>query len=77
MHQNGAWRFTGTARLRATKCRKSIEDPAAEPEYPQFADGLRQLTILEAGSPSAPSMGMEIRAKLAPNNRIRVSSEPR
>jgi predicted dehydrogenase len=26
----------------------SIEDPAAEPEYPQFADGLRQLTILEA-----------------------------
>ena len=27
---------------------KSIEDPTAEPEYPQFADGLRQLTILEA-----------------------------
>ena len=27
---------------------QSIEDPAAEPEYPQFADGLRQLTILEA-----------------------------
>jgi predicted dehydrogenase len=27
---------------------KSIEDPSAEPEYPQFADGLRQLTILEA-----------------------------
>ncbi|MBZ5725587.1 MAG: Gfo/Idh/MocA family oxidoreductase [Acidobacteriia bacterium] len=27
---------------------KSIEDPAAEPDYPQFADGLRQLTILEA-----------------------------
>ncbi|MEO8097347.1 MAG: Gfo/Idh/MocA family oxidoreductase [Acidobacteriota bacterium] len=26
----------------------SIEDPAAEPEYPLFADGLRQLTILEA-----------------------------
>jgi predicted dehydrogenase len=26
----------------------SIEDPAAVPEYPQFADGLRQLTILEA-----------------------------
>ena len=26
----------------------SIGDPAAEPEYPQFADGLRQLTILEA-----------------------------
>jgi predicted dehydrogenase len=27
---------------------KSIEEPGAEPEYPQFADGLRQLTILEA-----------------------------
>ena len=27
---------------------QSIEDPAAEPEYPQFADGLRQLTSLEA-----------------------------
>jgi predicted dehydrogenase len=27
---------------------QSIEDPGAEPEYPQFADGLRQLTILEA-----------------------------
>lgn len=27
---------------------RSIEDPAAEPEYPQFLDGLRQLTILEA-----------------------------
>ena len=26
---------------------RSIEDPAAEPEYPQFADGLRQLEILE------------------------------
>ena len=26
----------------------SIEDPNAEPEYPQFTDGLRQLTILEA-----------------------------
>ena len=26
----------------------SIEDPGAEPEYPQFADGLRQLNILEA-----------------------------
>ncbi|HEX3877854.1 MAG TPA: Gfo/Idh/MocA family oxidoreductase, partial [Bryobacteraceae bacterium] len=25
----------------------SIEDPAATPEYPQFVDGLRQLTILE------------------------------
>jgi predicted dehydrogenase len=25
----------------------SIEDPTAEPEYPQFVDGLRQLTILE------------------------------
>jgi len=27
---------------------RSIEDPAAEPEYPQFVDGLRQLTVLEA-----------------------------
>jgi hypothetical protein len=27
---------------------KSILDPAMAPEYPQFADGLRQLTILEA-----------------------------
>jgi len=27
---------------------KSIEDPSAEPEYPQFVDGLRALTILEA-----------------------------
>jgi predicted dehydrogenase len=26
----------------------SIEDPAAEPEYPQFVDGLRQLTVVEA-----------------------------
>jgi len=26
----------------------SIEDPRAEPEYPEFADGLRQLVILEA-----------------------------
>jgi predicted dehydrogenase len=27
---------------------RSIEDPSAAPEYPQFADGLRQLSILEA-----------------------------
>ena len=27
---------------------KSIEDANAKPEYPQFVDGLRQLTILEA-----------------------------
>ena len=27
---------------------RSIEDPSAEPDYPQFADGLRQLTIIEA-----------------------------
>jgi predicted dehydrogenase len=26
---------------------QSIEDPSLEPEYPQFADGLRQLQILE------------------------------
>jgi hypothetical protein len=27
---------------------QSIEDPSAEPEYPQFVDGLRQLTILQS-----------------------------
>jgi predicted dehydrogenase len=27
---------------------RSIEDPAAEPEYPQFVDGLRQLIVLDA-----------------------------
>ena len=27
---------------------QSIADPKAVPEYPQFVDGLRQLTILEA-----------------------------
>ena len=27
---------------------RSIENPGAEPEYPQFADGLRQMEILEA-----------------------------
>jgi predicted dehydrogenase len=27
---------------------QSIEDPSAEPEYPQFTDGLRQLKILDA-----------------------------
>ena len=27
---------------------RSIEDPSAEPEYPQFTDGLRQLRILDA-----------------------------
>lgn len=27
---------------------QSIQDPKAAPEYPQFADGLRQLTILDA-----------------------------
>ncbi|MBV8902187.1 MAG: gfo/Idh/MocA family oxidoreductase, partial [Acidobacteriia bacterium] len=26
----------------------SIEDRSAEPEYPQFADGLRQMVILDA-----------------------------
>ncbi len=31
----------------------SIEDPTATPEYPQFVDGLRQLTILEAEIASA------------------------
>ena len=27
---------------------RSIAEPDSEPDYPQFADGLRQLTILEA-----------------------------
>ena len=27
---------------------QSIADPTADPEYPQFVDGLRQLTILES-----------------------------
>ena len=27
---------------------RSIEEPSSEPEYPQFADGLRTLTILQA-----------------------------
>jgi len=31
---------------------QSIESPAVEPEYPQFADGLRQLIILEAAMDS-------------------------
>ena len=34
---------------------QSIEDPGAEPQYPQFADGLRQLTILEAELASSRS----------------------
>ncbi len=33
----------------------SIEDPSATPEYPQFADGLRQLKILEAELKSTKS----------------------
>lgn len=32
---------------------RSVLDPKAEPEYPQFADGLRQLEILEAEFASA------------------------
>jgi predicted dehydrogenase len=36
---------------------RSIEDPSAEPEYPQFADGLRQLTILEAELKSNQTRG--------------------
>jgi predicted dehydrogenase len=27
---------------------RSVEDPSIEPDYPQFVDGLRQLTIIEA-----------------------------
>jgi len=36
---------------------QSIADPAAEPQYPQFADGLRQLTILEAELQSNQTRG--------------------
>lgn len=35
----------------------SIENSGAEPEYPQFADGLRQLTILEAELASNQTRG--------------------
>ena len=31
----------------------SIEDPGCEPEYPQFTDGLRQLTLVEAALASS------------------------
>ena len=36
---------------------QSIADPGAEPQYPQFADGLRQLTILEAELQSNQTRG--------------------
>lgn len=36
---------------------KSILDPSATPEYPQFADGLRQLRILEAEIDSSKKHG--------------------
>lgn len=35
----------------------SIADPSAAPEYPQFVDGLRQLTILEAELKSSSQHG--------------------
>jgi predicted dehydrogenase len=35
----------------------SIADPSAKPEYPQFVDGLRQLTILEAELKSTAAHG--------------------
>ncbi len=35
----------------------SIEDPSAAPEYPQFLDGLRQLTILESEMESSQRRG--------------------
>jgi len=35
-------------RCRGSPPGKTIEDRNAEPLYPQFTDGLRQLTILEA-----------------------------
>jgi predicted dehydrogenase len=31
----------------------SVEDPGCEPEYPQFTDGLRQLTLVEAALASS------------------------
>jgi len=34
-----------------------IEDPSAQPDYPQFSDGLRQLTILEAELASTAKHG--------------------
>jgi len=37
----------------------SIEDPNVQPEYPQFADGLRQLIILEAELESHRRHGWE------------------
>jgi predicted dehydrogenase len=41
---------------------KSILDPSAPAEYPQFADGLRQLTILEAELASSQKHGwVEVR----------------
>ena len=43
---------------------RSIEDPAAEPEYPQFADGLRQLILVEAALASHRQRGwVEVRAE--------------
>jgi predicted dehydrogenase len=36
---------------------QSIADPTAKPEYPQFVDGLRQLTILEAEMESNAKRG--------------------
>jgi predicted dehydrogenase len=36
---------------------QSISNPEAEPQYPQFTDGLRQLTILEAELESSQKRG--------------------
>ena len=36
---------------------RGIEDPSAQPDYPQFSDGLRQLTILEAELASTAKHG--------------------
>ena len=36
---------------------QSIQDPAMEPQYPQFVDGLRQLNILEAEMKSSQTRG--------------------
>jgi predicted dehydrogenase len=47
--------YDDTFKQVARRFYKSILDPAMEPDYPQFADGLRQLTILEAEMKSSAS----------------------
>jgi predicted dehydrogenase len=46
---------------------RSVEDPAVEPEYPQFEDGLRQLMIIEAELASSRQRGwVDVPALLTP-----------